>query len=200
MRKGMIAAVLSLVILGKPIVADEVIGQMDIGKQHYIEGDYTSAIVELEFALSSLRDKLSALFMATMPEAPVLWTADHAELAGGTALFGGGMMITRLYQEAKGKGEVRVELVVDSPMVQAFSSVLSSPIMIANEPLLERLRLQGTNALLRWDPDKRSGEISLSIGGRVLAKMEGQGLIDKAILIEMMKSWDLDAVRDVAGL
>lgn len=198
MRKRLMAATF-LLATGGPISADEVIDQIETGRQNYIDGNYASAIMEFEFALTSVRNKLSALFIATMPEPPVLWQADQAELTGGTALFGGGMMITRDYFERKGDGKVKAELVVDSPMVQAFSSVLSSPIMIANEPRTERIRLGDMSALLRWNPDQRTGEISLSIGGRVLAKMEGQSLNDKTTLVEMMKTWDLDAVKDVAG-
>ncbi len=200
MRRGMMVIAAFLSMSSGPISADEVIEQIAVGKQNYIEGNYASAIMEFEFALTTVRNKLSTLFIATMPDPPMLWTADPAELTGGTALFGGGMMISREYYERKGGGKVRAELVVDSPMVQAFSSVLSSPIMIANEPRAERIRLRGMNALLQWSPDKSAGELSLSIGGRILAKMEGQGLNDKATLVEMMKTWDLDAVKDVAGL
>lgn len=200
MRRGMIAVVGSILFGAGSISADEVIDQIDVGKKNYIEGNYASAITEFEFALSIVRNKLSTLFMATMPEPPVLWAADQASLNGGAALFGGGMMVTREYYERKGQGKVKAELVVDSPMVQAFTSVLNSPIMIANEPQAERIRLGNMNALLNWNPDSHSGEISLSIGGRLLARMEGHGLSDKTLLIEMMKAWDLDAVKDVAGL
>jgi len=197
-RVSTIAAL--LLIGGAPALADDVIDQIEVGRQNYVEGDYAAAITELEFALNSVRNKLSALFMATMPEPPALWTAEQAKLNSSAALIGGGMMISRKYSEQKGHGKVKVELVVDSPMVQAFSAVLSNPIMIANEPQIERVRLGEMSALMDWNPEDSSGEISLSIGGRVLAKVEGDGLSDKDILIKLMKSWDLDAVKDVAGL
>ena len=200
MRRATTAIAVSLVFAGGSVLADDVIDQIDVGKKNYIEGNYAAAITEFEFALTTVRNKLSTLFMATMPEPPVLWVADQASLNGGTALLGGGMMITREYYERKGEGKVKAELVIDSPMVQAFSSVLSSPIMIANEPQMERIRLGEMSALLNWDPDNRTGDISLSIGGRLLAKMEGQSLSDKTLLVEMMKTWDLDAVKHVAGL
>jgi len=197
-RVSTIAAL--LLIGGAPALADDVIDQIEVGRQNYVEGDYAAAITELEFALNSVRNKLSALFMATMPEPPALWTAEQAKLNSSAALIGGGMMISRKYSEQKGHGKVKVELVVDSPMVQAFSAVLSNPIMIANEPQIERIRLGEMSALMDWNPEDSSGEISLSIGGRVLAKVEGNGLSDKDVLVELMKSWDLDAVKDVAGL
>jgi hypothetical protein len=71
---------------------------------------------------------------------------------------------------------------------------------VANEPRIERIRLGRMSALLNWNPDDRSGDIALSIGGRVLAKVEGSDLSDKNVLIDLMKTWDLEVVRDVAGL
>lgn len=200
MLKGVSTIIVLVSLTGSPARADEVIEQIEVGKRNYVEGNYAAAVTEFEFALSALRNKLSVLFMATMPDPPVLWAADEAALSGGTALFGGGMMITREYRERKGEGTVKAELVIDSPMVQAFSAVLSNPIMIANQPQTERIRLGDMSALLNWNPDDKSGEISLSIGGRVLAKVEGDDLSDKAVLIDLMKAWDLEAVRDVAGL
>ena len=200
MHRG-VSAIAALLLVGAGSAsADEIIDQIEVGKRNYVEGDYAGAITEFEFALSAVRNKLSALFIATMPEAPTLWSAKQASLHGGTALFGGGLMITREYHEQKGQGKVKAELVVDSPMVQAFSAVLNNPSMIANEPQIERIRLGKMSALLNWNPDDSSGEISLSMGGRVLAKVEGDDLSDKAVLIDLMKTWDLDAVKDVAGL
>ena len=89
---------------------------------------------------------------------------------------------------------------VDSPIVQAFSAVFNNPIMVASDPGLERVRFGKLTALLNWDADRRAGDLSLSIGGRVLAKLVGRDLDDKAILIDLMNAWNLSAVQDVAGL
>ena len=200
MHKSVSVAAALMMTAALPAVADDVIEQIDVGKQNYVEGDYATAIIELEFALNALRNKLSALFMATMPEPPTLWMAEQATLNGGAALIGGGIMISRQYTERKGRGKVKAELIVDSPMVQAFSAVLTNPIMIANEPRIERVRLGELSALLNWNPASHSGDISLSIGGRIMAKLEGDHLSDKDVLVDMMKTWDLNAVKDVAGL
>ncbi len=200
MHKEVTIVIMSLLMGGGSVSADEIIDQIEVGKRNYVEGNYAAAITEFEFALGTLRGKLSALFIATMPDPPILWTAEQADSNSGTALFGGGLMITREYHEQKGQGKVKAELVIDSPMAQAFSSVLTSPVMVANEPQVERIRLGETNALLTWNPDERSGDITLSIGGRVLAKIEGDDLNDKAVLIDLMKTWDLDAIKHVAGL
>lgn len=186
--------------IAAPAQADEVVEQIDAGKAYYVDGDYSRALTEFEFALNTLRARFSNQFMATLPAPPVLWAAEKPALESAAALFGGGVMVSRQYRERKGGGEIMAELMVDSPMVQAFSAVFSNPIMIANDPGLQRIRLKGTTALLKWDADQRAGDLTLSLGGRVLAKLSGRDLDDKAILVELMKAWDIDAVRDVAGL
>lgn len=196
-------AYLAMAVFGfiaTPLLADEIIDQIEAGKTHYTEGDFSRAVTEFEFALNALRTRLSGQFMATLPDPPALWSGEKPALEHGAALFGAGLMVTRGYQEEKGEGRIMAELIVDSPMVQAFSAVFSSPVMIASDPGLERVRLGKRTALLKWDAERRTGDLSLALGGRVLAKLTGRDLDDKAILVELMQAWDLDAVKNVAGL
>lgn len=180
--------------------ADEIIEQIEAGKAFYAEGDLARALTEFEFALNTLRTQFSNQFMATLPEPPALWSAEQAVLESGAALFGAGVMVTRRYEEQKGEGQITAELMVDSPMVQALSAVFNNPIMIASDPGMERVRFGEMTGLLNWDADRRRGDLSLSIGGRVLAKLVGRDLSDKTLLVDLMRAWDLDAVQDVAGL
>ncbi len=196
---GLIVMALSLAA-AQPVHSDEVIEQIEAGKAYYAEGDFSRALNEFEFALNALRTRFSSAFVETLPEAPILWTADKPSLETGAALFGAGVMVTQRYEEDKGGGRIIAEITVDSPMVQAFSAVFSSPIMIANDPSLERIRLGGSTGILKWDADRRAGDLSLSFGGRVLVRLTGNDLDDKALLIDVMKTWDLDAVKKIAGL
>lgn len=200
MRTGMAAFIGLLLVGGSSAAADDILDQIEAGKGYYADGDHVAAITEFEFALNALRTELATMLMATMPPSPVLWSAEEPALDNGAAVFGGGMMISRTYQEQKGGGTILAELMLDSPMVQAFSAVLNNPIMISAEPRVERIKMGRTNALLTWNPDDRSGEISVTLGGRVLAKLEGQDLSDKSILIDLMERWDLDAVKKAARL
>ena len=204
-NRGLVLATLSWVLpLGLTIVppaeADDVVEQLDAGKAYYQEGDLSRALTELEFAVNGVRTRFSNEFMATLPSPPALWSAEKPSLESGVALFGTGVMVSRRYLEEKGEGRITAELLVDSPMVQAYSAVFKNPVMIANDPKLERIRLGELHALLKWDADRRAGDLTLSLGGRVLAKLAGRDLDDKTILVELMKAWDLEAVKEVAGL
>jgi hypothetical protein len=133
-----------------------------------------------------------------MPSAPDLWSAKEVEIEAGAAMFGGGTMITRDYIR-QGGGLVEAQLIIDGPMVQALSAVLGNPAMLASQDGLERMRIGRDNALLNWNPANRSGDISLSLGNRMVAKIRGSDLEDKAVLVDLMKEWDLDALKSVAG-
>jgi hypothetical protein len=179
---------------------EDVVEQINAGKAFYVEGDLARALTEFEFALDAVRTEFSNLFMGTLPEPPILWSADEPALENAASLFGGGVMVTRLYREEKGEGQITVELVVDNPMVQAFSAVIGNPIMVANDPGIRRIRFDDKVALLNWKDEEGMGELSLSMGGRVLAKLVGRNLEDESVLLNLMKRWDLDAVTKIAGL
>ena len=200
MRNVCLATVaLSLMTVSKGS-ADDILGQIDVGRAYYEEGDLGRALNEFEFALNALRTRFSNQFIATLPDAPAFWHAEKPVLESSAALLGAGVMVTRRYEAQKGAGRITAELLVDSPMVQAFSAVFSNPIMVANDPTLERIRFGKTHALLKWNADQRSGDLSLAFGGRVLAKLVARDLDDKSVLVDLMKTWDLEAVKDVAGL
>jgi hypothetical protein len=199
LNPGLMAAALGLAA-ALPACADEVIEQIDAGRAYYAEGDLARALGELEFATNALRTRISTAFMATLPDAPLLWTADQPTQDNGAALLGTGMMVTRRYEEDKGEGRIIAELLADSPMVQAFTAVFSSPVMIASDPALRRIRLGRTSALLKWDAASRAGELSVALGGRVLIKLSGADLADQSTLVDLMARWDLEAVEQVAGL
>ena len=190
---------LCLLAAGPARAADDVVRQIDAGKAYYQEGDLARALVEFEFALSAVRAEFSSRFMATLPEPPAFWSAEAPAVENAAALLGGGVMVTRQYRDDKGEGRITAELMVDNPMAQAFSAVIGNPILVAGDPSLKRLRFGDATGLLNWNADEAAGDLSLTIGGRVLAKLAGRGLDDAGILIDLMKSWDLEAVSEIAG-
>ena len=193
-------AMLAALCLTAPAAqADEIIAQIDQAKRYYDEGDYAGAIVEFEFTINTLRSKLAELFAATLPEPLPRWRADDAEINAGASMFGGGTTVNRNYVSRDGKGTLRAQLIVDSPVVQAVSAMLNNPVVMAGQSDLERIRIDHDNAMLDWSEEDHRGEISLALGTRVMAKIDGSDLEDKMVLVEMMKAWDIDAVRSVAG-
>ena len=199
-RKGAACVGIGLWVASSSLAgAEDVIEQIDAGKAYYVEGDLSRALTEFEFVLDAVRTEFSNLFMTTLPDPPPFWSAEEPALENAAALFGGGVMVTRQYRAEKEKGVVTAELVVDNPMVQAFSAVIGNPIMVANDPGVRRVRFGDEIGLLTWKEEERAGELSLSLGGRVLAKLVGRDLDDADILLDLMTSWDFKAVAIIAG-
>ncbi|MGF1562244.1 MAG: hypothetical protein ACFB3T_08720 [Geminicoccaceae bacterium] len=182
-----------------PAFADDVLEQIDLAKSYYEEGDYTGAVTELQFAINAIKGRTNELYVETMPPAPSGWQAQEPEMTGGGLGALGGQMITRRYVRDGAPGEITAELMVDNPMIQAIAAMAANPAIIASQPNTERVRINRENAILQWH-GQGAGEVSLVLGGRVLAKLSGEQLEGEDILVDMMRTWDLDRIKDIAGL
>jgi hypothetical protein len=179
--------------------ADEITEQIALAQQYYKDGDLTAAATELAFAASAVRVKLSARLAATLPPAPMGWSAAEPEIDAAAAAFGGSATVRRAYAGPDG-ASLEAQLVLDGPMVQAFAAMAGSAALLAGQRGVERVRLGRDHALLDWDAPAGSGSLALPLAGRVLVRIEGRKLADKAVLVELLRRWDLDAVRAGAGL
>jgi len=185
-------------------LADEVVEQVELGLELYQEQEYGAAITELEFAINDIRKLMTGRIAETFPEAPEGWSAGTVESAGGgggaAAMFGGGgSMLEREYRQESGNGRLTAKLMIDNPMIQAMSAMFSNPAMIAAQPNMERIRIGRDSALLKWEAERGNAEVSFLMDGRILMQVNGQGLESEAPAVELLKAWDLDAVRDQAA-
>ncbi|MFN2332349.1 MAG: hypothetical protein ABR580_10925 [Halomonas sp.] len=184
--------------------ADEVVEQIELGLELYQEDEYGAAITELEFAINDIRKLMSERIAETFPEAPEGWSAGTVDSAGGgggaAAMFGGGgSMLEREYRQEQGNGRLTAKLMIDNPMVQAMSAMFSNPAMIAAQPNMERIRIGRDSGLLKWEADRGNAEVSFLMDGRILMQVNGQGLASQEPAVELLKAWDLDALREQAA-
>lgn len=182
--------------------ADEISETIEAAQEFYKAGELADAVRELQYAVGQISNQLGQAYLKTLPEAPDGWTADEAEaVAGGGLGFGGGQMLGRKYQESGGKGRMEAQLIVDSPMMQAMSMMVANPAM-ASQMGYERVRLPGRreDAMLKWEANKASGEIVMVIAGRIMIRIEGKKLAAPDILKTMIKSWDIKALKSIAGI
>ncbi|MDY7116668.1 hypothetical protein RAN53_09920 [Halomonas sp. SSL-5] len=202
MTAGILVAALgaSSTALGQ---SDEVTEQIELGLELYQEQEYGAAITELEFAIGDIRKLMSARIGETFPEPPEGWSAAEVASSGGggaAAMFGGGgSMLEREYQQEGGEGRLTAKLMIDNPMIQAMSAMFNNPAMIAAQPNMERIRIGRDSALLKWQPERGSAEVSFLMDGRILMQIDGQGLEASDPAVELLEAWDLDAVREQAA-
>lgn len=199
---ALLGAVLTLPVTASAL-ADEVVEQIELGLELYQEAEYGAAITELEFAINDIRERMSGRIAETFPEAPEGWSAGTVEsgVSGGAAMFGGGggSMLEREYRQESGNGRLTAKLMIDNPMVQAMSAMFSNPAIIAAQPNMERIRIGRDSAMLKWEAERGNAEVSFLMDGRILMQVNGQGLESQEPAVELLKAWDLDAVREQAA-
>jgi len=54
--------------------------------------------------------------------------------------------------------------------------------------------------VLKWNAPNKSGEVTMMLGSRILAQLEGQNLKSDAVLQDFMKNWDMKPLKTAAGL
>ncbi|MDR9439403.1 MAG: hypothetical protein RI841_07910 [Halomonas sp.] len=202
LTSGALVASLGTLTAAK-VQADEVIEQIELGLELYQEEEYGAAITELEFAINDLRKLMSGRIAETFPEAPEGWSAGEVASGGSSgaaAMFGGGSsMLEREYRQEAGNGTLQAQLMIDNPMIQAMSAMFNNPALIAAQPNMERIRIGRDSALLKWEPERGNAEVSFLMDGRILVQINGQGLESQEPAVELLKAWDLEAVREQAA-
>jgi len=194
-------AALSLVISGYAL-ADPVVEQIEQGLELYQTGELGAAITELEFAINDIRKAMSGQLGDTFPSPPEGWTAGEAasssEAAGAAAMFGGAMgtLLERSYTQEDGNAKMTATLMLDNPMVQGMAALFNNPMLMAAQPNTERLRIGRETGMLRWEPDARTAEASLLLDGRIMMQVKGEDLDSPDVVAELLKSWDIKAVRE----
>jgi hypothetical protein len=115
--------------------------------------------------------------------------------------MGGGTMVNREYTQDAGNGRMNAQLIIDNPMIQGMAALFSNPAMLSANPNMTRIRMGRDNAILDFDDGTRRGEITFMIGGgRAMLKVEGNDLASGDDLVELLKAWDMDGLKAVAGL
>ncbi|MEL7979852.1 hypothetical protein AAG584_07390 [Vreelandella titanicae] len=198
---GMLLASALVLPVSTVAVADEVVEQIELGLELYQEEDYGGALTELEFAISDIRKLQSNRLAETFPMPPEGWEAEDAESNGGgaAAMMGGGAMLERQYSESDGSGRLKASIMIDNPMVQGMAALFNNPAMLTAQPNTERVRMGRESAIVKWEPNRSQAEVTMLLDGRILIQVEGESLASQDMAVELMRSWDIDAVREQAG-
>lgn len=91
-------------------------------------------------------------------------------------MLGGGISAEREYN--KGDSHVRINVVADSPMLQAVMMMFQNPMFAASDGgKMERIGKQ--KAIVKFDPNTKEGEIQIVVANRFLVTIEGNEVTDK---------------------
>lgn len=199
---GLAAGTTLALAAAAPAQGDPIEEQIREGLKLYQGGELGAAVTELEFAIGDIRKAMSGQLGDTFPPAPAGWTAadagSAADAGAAAAMFGGimGTMLERAYNQTDGNGAMTAKLMIDNPMVQGMAALLNNPMLMAAQPDIQRLRVGRETGMLKWDPDSATAEATLLLDGRILMQVSGEDLASPDIAADLLKAWDIEAVRE----
>ncbi|MBU1274557.1 MAG: hypothetical protein KJ720_04215 [Proteobacteria bacterium] len=177
-----ISCLLLLLSLAGPALADEISDQLNQGMKFYKDGKISQAIGEIEFALAQLKQKKAEALGQIFPEPPSGWTAEKAEgQAAGGAMFGGGISASRNYKNSS-RGQVKIQVISDSPLIQSVAMMLSNPMFLQGGKQGKLVRFQGHKALLKDQGDR--AEFQALIDNKVLVQLNARGVQNAAQVVQ----------------
>ncbi len=167
---------------------DDVLTTITEAVKQYKVGDFAGAVSNLDYATQLIRQKKSERMKELLPEPMTGWQAKAASAqALGTAVFGGGITVSRNYYTTGGS-TVSVEIVSDSPVLQSIMMMLNNPMFAgASGGILETIKRQ--RSIIKYDEKVRSGEINIVVASRFMVTVKGKR-VERATLIGYAEAID----------
>jgi hypothetical protein len=184
--RGLFGALLTLTISTSYVYASEVDEAIATATKHYKAGEYSQAAAQLDYASTLIRQEKGEQVKNVFPAAPAGWQAEEAESeVTAAAMFGGGISASRSY--SKDDYRIKIELMMDSPMMQAFTMMMNNPSMIAMSGG-KLTKVQGIQAVQKIDGDHLELQFVTATGA--LVTLEGD-LAAQSTLLALANAIDL---------
>ncbi len=161
-------------LAASPVLADDVKDSIDEGLKHYDKGEFAEAVQSLDYAAQLIRQKKGGQLEVFLPNPISEWKAEDAKSqVVGAAMFGGGVTAERSY--VKGDSRINVQILTDSPMMQAMMMMFANPMMATSEGgKLEKIN--GEKAIVKYSNDTRHGDIHVVVANRYLITIQGNNV------------------------
>jgi hypothetical protein len=179
-------AVSCLLLSCLSLYASEIDEAITAATKHYKAGELSQAIAQLDYASTLIRQEKGEQVKLAFPAAPSGWQAQDASAeVAAAAMFGGGISASRNYYNDT--DSIDIELMMDSPMLQAFAMMLSNPSMIAMSGG-KLTKIQGLQAVQRADGN--SLEIQFVTQGGAMITVRGNN-DNQSTMLALANSIDL---------
>ena len=160
---------------------DDVLTTIQEAVKQYKLGQFAGAISNLDYATQLIRQKKSERMKALLPEPLKGWQAKSATAqALGTAVFGGGITVSRDYYTGKG-ASLSIEIVSDSPVLQSIMTMLNNP-MFAGAAGGMLKTIKGQRAMMKYDENERKGEMNIVTANRFMVTVKGHGVEQETLV------------------
>ncbi|MCI5180181.1 MAG: hypothetical protein D3911_12835 [Candidatus Electrothrix sp. AW3_4] len=173
---------------------DDVLTTIQEAVRQYKLGEFAEAISNIDYATQLIRQKRSKRMKVLLPEPLAGWLAKPAKSqALGTAVFGGGVTVSRDYYTKKGSS-ISIEIVSDSPVLQSILTMLNNPLFagIAGG-MIKTIKQQ--RAMIKYDEDDRKGEINIVVASRFMVTVKGRG-VERKTLMQFAESVNFESLAN----
>lgn len=187
---ALLLVLVGLITSHSVLAADSLSQSLGTARDAYEKGNLVTALQQTEASLAALVDKLGTALLPTLPAPLPGWTAEQPEILG-LGQVGGGLSISRVY--TKGDATLNVTLILDNQDTDALDPIAPE------QPNTSKLKVGDTEALLRFDPSLRSGEVIISLSPRLRLEIQGDDLDNAEPLRAAASGWNIALIRKVIG-
>jgi len=170
---------------------DEVLTIIDQASSQYKSGDFAGAASNLDYAAQLIRQKKSESMKDLLPEPLEGWEAEDAVAqAMGTAVFGGGISVSRTYKRKP--SSVTIDIVSDSPVLQSLVMMINNP-MVAGASGGKLQTVNGQRAIVQYTESSGSGEVNIVVDNRFMVTIKGKK-VERSELLAYAEAMDYKAL------
>lgn len=193
----LIAAI--ILALAMPAGADEITAQLDRARAEYDSGALRKAVRTLQSAVAGIHEQINRDLVKLLPEPWEGWQADEPQVRStGMVTMLTGTNLSRRYSRTDG-AEVEISITADSLLMPMMRMMLSNPMLLRMDPDTKLYTYAGQHGVIKHGEDSDRWEISLLMADKILVKVDGRGLEDKAGVVAYLEVLDFDAIRQAFG-
>ena len=188
----------SLVVVcwgSSPAGADDILDAMNEAIEAYKEKEYGEAAESLEYAKQLIQQLRSERIMAFLPEALPGWESKTAQTQS-MGMLGGMSGVQKEYWKAgtgnQGRKRITINIMAESPMMQGMMAMFNPMYAGAQGGKLQKIKRN--KAIVKYDPDSRSGEANILVKKSYIVSIKGQS-VDKKDLLDYAEAVDYKGLK-----
>ena len=198
MKKLIILTVLLILVSwgSTPPWADEILEAMNEAIEAYKEQEYAEATESLDYAKQLIQQLRSEGIMKFLPEALPGWESKTAKTQS-MGMMGGMSGVQKEYWKAgtgnQGRKRVTINIMAESPIMQGMMTMFNPMYAGAQGGKLQKIKRN--KAIVKYDPDRRSGEANVLVDKRYIVSVKGDS-VDENDVLDYAKAVNYKGLKD----
>lgn len=197
-RTGLIIFVLTTVIfLGNGrAYSDEILEAINEAAEAYKEKDFTEAVEGLDYAKQLIQQLRSDKILKFLPEPFSGWESKSGK-SQNMGILGGMAGVQREYWQpgkgSTGRKRITISIMGESPIMQGMMAVFNPMYATASGGRLQKIKRN--KAVVKYDPERRSGDISVLVKKRFIVSIKGTS-VDEKDMMDYAKAVDYKGLKE----